>query len=171
MKYHLAQFNVAKGRYPIDHPGMVEFVAQLLHINSLADETPGFVWRLKDESGSNMYIHPFEEDHLLMVTFSVWETLEDVFNFTYKGQHAATMKNRKSWFEHIEERYVVLWWIPAGHIPTLEEAKDHLAHIRQHGPTPYAFDFKTRFPAPDSEVRDVPVAPPEEVFGASPKAS
>jgi hypothetical protein len=40
---------------------------------------------------------------------------------------------------------VVLWWIPAGHHPTPEEAKERLALLADRGPTPLAFTFRQRF--------------------------
>jgi hypothetical protein len=41
---------------------------------------------------------------------------------------------------------MALWWIPAGHIPSIDEAKERLASLEHHGPTQFAFTFRTTFP-------------------------
>ncbi len=43
-----------------------------------------------------------------------------------------------------------LWWVPAGYIPGIDEAKQRLAHLEEHGSTQFAFTFKTPFP-PDEQ--------------------
>lgn len=50
--YHLAQLNIGKLKYPIDHPEIAEFANNLDRINALAEASKGFVWRFKDESGN-----------------------------------------------------------------------------------------------------------------------
>lgn len=145
--FHLVQFNTARARFPPEDPRMRTFLAQLLHINSLADGSPGFVWRLQTEDGNSIAIRPYEDDHIL-ITYSIWESIEHVFEFTYRGPHARVMKDRKQWFDKIEDPYIVLWWAPAGEIPSLAEAVRRLDHLRRHGPTEFAFDFHHRFPAP-----------------------
>lgn len=49
----------------------------------------------------------------------------------------------------LSDAFMVLWWVPAGATPTVDEAKERLQALRAEGPTPYAFTFKHRFPAPD----------------------
>lgn len=39
-----------------------------------------------------------------------------------------------------------LWWVPAGHRPSVAEAESRLLHLRGHGPTPYALTLRTSFP-------------------------
>jgi len=46
--------------------------------------------------------------------------------------------------ERIEHRSGV--WIPAGHIPSVDEAKERLARLERDGPTPFAFTFQQPFP-------------------------
>jgi hypothetical protein len=57
----------------------------------------------------------------------------------------------------------VLWWVPAGHLPSVEEALERLAYLREHGPTPYAFTFKERFPASAAEDGDGVVLIDDEI--------
>jgi hypothetical protein len=149
MIYHLAELNIGRFRFPIADPRMADFVRQLEPINALADRAPGFVWRLQDETGNATAIRPFPDD-MVAVNFSVWESIEALFQYTYYSDHAKVLRERKAWFEHMKEHYLVLWWVPAGHIPTLTEAKERLDALRRDGPTPYAFNFKERFEAPES---------------------
>jgi hypothetical protein len=147
-KYHLAQFNIARARTPMGDPAMTDFVAQLDAINALADGSPGFVWRLQDDSGNATAIQGFEDPNVLL-NLSVWETAEDLFTYVYKSGHAKVMARRRDWFERGDGPPLVLWWVPAGHIPDLNEAKARLDELRRNGPGPTAFSFKERFPAPE----------------------
>jgi Domain of unknown function (DUF3291) len=149
MKYHLAEINIGKFRFPLTDERMAGFVNALKPINAIADKTPGFIWRLQDESGDATSIRPFPDD-MMAVNFSVWESIEALFQYTYQSDHVKLLRERKQWFEHMTEHYMVLWWVPAGHIPTLTEAKERLDALRRDGPTVYAFTFKKRFEAPES---------------------
>ncbi len=148
MTYHLAQLNIGKFRYPLTDERMAGFVEQLKPINALADGTPGFIWRLQDEAGDATAIRPFPDD-MLAVNFSVWESIDALFNYVYYSDHAKVLRERKQWFEHMSEHYLVMWWIPAGYTPTLEDAKERLEALRRDGPTPFAFTFKKNFAAPE----------------------
>lgn len=146
--YHLAQLNIARAVAPMDDPRLAEFVARLDEINALADSSPGFVWRLQSDSGNATDIQAYDDPKML-VNLSVWESLESLFGYVYRSGHAKVMTRRKEWFDRMEGPYVVLWWVPAGHRPSVEEAKARLDHLSLHGPTPWAFSFKRSFPAPD----------------------
>jgi hypothetical protein len=58
---------------------------------------------------------------------------------------------RRKWFEdamaRMQSRSMALWWIPAGSIPAVDQAKQRLTHLTAHGPSPAAFTFKQRFAA------------------------
>jgi hypothetical protein len=147
-KFYLAQCNVGRAKGPMDGPVMAGFAARLDDINALAERSPGFVWRLQTAAGNATSIHVFEDASILM-NMSVWESPEDLRNYVYRSDHTNVMKQRKAWFEKFDGVYLVLWWIPAGHIPTPEEAKQRLAHLQAHGESPEAFSFAKIFPAPD----------------------
>jgi hypothetical protein len=149
--YHIAQFNLARARKPVSDPVMYGFTSQLRRINELADRSPGFVWRLQTKDGDATAICAYPDDESLLLTLSVWKKVEDLLEFSYRGEHAEIMRDRAQWFHHIEEAYIVLWWIPAGHLPSLDEAKERLAFLRQSGPTPRAFTFKIQFSAREAE--------------------
>jgi hypothetical protein len=149
MAFHLAQLNVGRLRHPLDHPQIQEFVNGLDHINALADRSPGFVWRLQTESGNATGVHhPWTQDPFLLVNMSVWKSPGDLKQFVYRSGHLEYFLKRADWFEKPTQANYVLWWVPADHIPGLEEARDRLEHYRAHGPSPHAFWFGQLFPAP-----------------------
>ena len=143
--WHVAQLNIARmiGKN-IDDPVMAEFVAQLDEINLLAENSPGFIWRLKSDEGNATAYNPYNDDRLI-VNFSVWESSGLLKDYVYKSAHTIVMKDRKKWFENFGQPYYVLWNIPAGDIPSLDEAVKKLAFLQQNGPSEYAFDFKNIF--------------------------
>ncbi len=146
--YELAQLNIGLIRGPMDSPVMAEFVANLAHINALADATPGFVWRLQTDAGDATAIRPFENESIA-VNMSVWRDLDSLAQFVYRSAHAPIMRRRREWFERMSEAYLVLWWVPQGHRPTLAEAIARLEALRSRGPHAEAFTFRQTFPAPD----------------------
>jgi heme-degrading monooxygenase HmoA len=149
--HHLAQVNVATVRAPLDSPELAGFVAQLEPVNALADHSPGFVWRLQTEDGDATAIRPFEDERI-MVNLSVWESLEALRTFVYASRHLDVMRRRREWF-HRMDTYMALWWVPAGTIPTVAQAKDRLRLLAGHGPSPDAFTFRVPFPAPAGAAR------------------
>ena len=153
-RFHLAQANIGRIRAPMDSPIMEGFRNQLDPINALADRSPGFVWRLQTEDGNATSIRPFPDERMA-INMSVWESLETLQQYVYRSAHVAPLRDRKQWFERIEGPILVLWWVPAGHIPTVGEAQERLRHLEEHGPTPHAFTFRTPFPAPDTQSDDV----------------
>ena len=153
MEYYLAQINVARMLQPLDHPLMHEFVHFLGPINELAERQSGFVWRLKDEEGisATSVETPFEDD-MLIVNMSVWKDLETLRQFVYKTAHSYFVRQGKQWFKRMDRPHMVLWWVPADHIPTLEEAAEKLEQIQQNGPTPAAFDWSRMYKADGSRI-------------------
>jgi len=148
-QYYLAQVNTARLRAPLDAPEMADFVAQIQGINAIADEDPGFVWRLRSEGADDATsIRVFDDDQIL-ITLTVWKSVEALSNYVYRGAHAGIMRDRRRWFERLDQPILALWWIPVGHLPTIEEAKARLAYLQQHGATPFAFSFGKTFPSPD----------------------
>ena len=153
--FQLAQANIGRLRAPIDDPIMDGFRTQLDPVNALADSSPGFVWRLQTEDGNAIAIRPFPDDRMA-INMSVWDSLESLQQFVYRGDHVKSLRDRKQWFEPIEGPILVLWWVPAGHIPTVVEALERLEHLKVHGPTPLAFTFRQPFPPPDGALGEVP---------------
>lgn len=152
--YHLAQINVGRFLAPVDDPRIADFVANLDRINALADGTPGFVWRLVGEGNNATDIQPRPDDPLFAINMSVWTSLDALAGFVYRSAHRDIMRRRRDWFEAMET-YMALWWIPAGHIPTIDEALQRLAVLERLGPTAEAFTFRHPFPAPATPVAPV----------------
>jgi hypothetical protein len=160
MEWQLAQVNVGRLRAPIDDPMIAEFKGALERINALADGNPGFVWRLQTEEGDATAIRPVEDDELVAINMSVWESLEALGDYVYRSDHTGFMRRRREWFEKYGKAYLALWWVPTGHIPTIEEAFERLDVIERDGPTPVAFTFRHPFPPPNAA--DAIVADPRD---------
>jgi heme-degrading monooxygenase HmoA len=143
-QYHLAQVNIARARYRLNDTRMEGFVSRLKEINSLAENSPGFVWRYREdvEAGENVVFN-----------MSVWESVEALKEFSYSSSHKELFRNRHQWFERMETPSLAMWWIPAGMLPTSDEGKEKLDHIRDYGETALAFTFRNLFPSPEGEAR------------------
>lgn len=146
--YQLAQLNIGVPNGPIESAVMADFVAQLDQINALAERSPGFVWRLKDDANNATSFRPYDDDTLM--NLSVWEDPVALRNYVYRSAHSAVMKRRREWFQHMKEAYLVLWWVPNGHRPTIEEAVSRLNILRTRGPSEMAFTFGKLFAPPDA---------------------
>lgn len=146
-KYHLAQLNIGKTVGDMESPEMEVFANNLDPINAIAESSEGFVWRLKDESGNATNITPYEDPHII-VNMSVWESVEDLKNFMFRTHHAEFLGRRKEWFVPMAEATYVLWWIPVGTTPTIEEAKAKLERLNEIGESQEAFSFKRVFGPP-----------------------
>jgi hypothetical protein len=154
--YELAQLNIGIIREPMDSPVMAEFAANLQRINALAEASPGFVWRLQTEAGDATALRPFENENMLL-NMSVWRDVESLNRYVYSSAHVEIMRRRREWFERMRDAFLVLWWVPTGHRPTVAEAVGKLEILRSKGPSPEAFTFRQAFPPPDSLGTEPPV--------------
>jgi hypothetical protein len=152
--YQLAQINVAQMKAPLDDPVMAGFVAWLEIVNAIADGSPGFVWRLQTAEGDATSLRVFDDERIL-VNISVWASLDELSSYVYNGLHRQVLQQRRQWFERFEGISTALWWVPRGHIPSVEEGKERLEYLQAHGPSPRVFTFKEHFPAPAEALRDV----------------
>jgi len=147
MTYHLAQLNIARFNLPQDHPVNADFVNNLDRINAIAEQQPGFIWRFTGEGNNAMDVQAFDDPNVA-ANMSVWADLNALNNFVYNDDaHKNIMRRRKEWFDKMEF-YIVLWWVPSGYRPSLEEAKLRLALLQDKGPTDMAFTFRHEFKAP-----------------------
>lgn len=146
--HHLAQLNIARLVAPLDSPQLADFVGQLPAVNALAEASPGYVWRLVGEDNDDATeFRPFGVDDVI-INLTVWESVEALRDFTYRTGHLEPMRRRREWFQPYGGAYLVLWWIPAGHLPTIGEAVRRLALLESNGPTPEAFTFREAYPPP-----------------------
>lgn len=146
--YQLAQINIGEILAPLDSPQLKDFVDNLDRINALAEGAPGFVWRLTGDGNDATSLRPYENDRVI-VNMSVWRDVAALRAFVYESAHVSIMKRRREWFARMK-LYMVLWWVPAGHQPTVAEAVAKLDHLRVHGPSAEAFTFAEAYSAPDA---------------------
>ncbi|MBK3643791.1 DUF3291 domain-containing protein [Streptomyces sp. MBT33] len=143
--YELAQVNIGRLKAPLDSPQLKDFVDNLDPVNADADAADGFVWRLQSDAGDATDIAVFG-DEWLIINMSVWRDPNALTAYMYQGRHREMLARRREWFERVAEAMVALWWVPAGHRPTVAEAEERVLHLRANGPTPYAFTLRTSFP-------------------------
>ncbi|MBV9539667.1 MAG: DUF3291 domain-containing protein [Alphaproteobacteria bacterium] len=138
---HLAQVNIGRVLGEPDDPRMADFYGNLARVNALAERMPGFVWRLKDETGDSAMALHWPGDPTMNVNMSVWETAEDLGKFVFQTVHRNIYARKHDFFEMPKENTVALWWVEPGHIPTLDEAKERLEHLNVYGPSDFAFGW------------------------------
>ena len=149
--YRIAQLNIARAVAPLDDVRLAGFMTRLDEINALAERSPGFVWRLQGSGGNATDVRP-GDDPLVIVNLTLWDSIDDLYAFTYRSPHKGVFAQRFEWFERWNGPNVVLWWQPVGMLPDLEEALKRLESLARHGPTAAAFTFKDRFAAPTTGV-------------------
>lgn len=147
MQYQLAEINIATFRAPMSDPVNAEFVGNLDRVNALAEAAPGFVWRLVGEGNNALDIRAFDNPNTA-INMSVWTDMDALANFVYRSDgHREIMRRRREWFDRMEF-HLALWWVPAGHCPTVIEGKERLESLSRIGPSAYAFLFNSPFPSP-----------------------
>ena len=140
MKMHLAQFNIARIRYPLDDARMAEFVDNVKRVNALAEQIEGFVWRLQDASGHAMNMTVYG-DPTILPNLTLWKSAQALERFVWQTVHGRFYRRREDWFEPIETP-LVLWWVAEGERPSLEDGVERLEHFKAHGPSEYAFGWE-----------------------------
>jgi len=151
--WHLAELNIARLRAPIDDPMIAEFADALATINELADTSDGFVWRYQTDEGNATATRPYE-DPLVIINLSVWTSMEALHAYVYRSDHTPFLRRRREWFEPMDRAAHAMWWMPAGQLPTVEQAVARLEHLRSSGPSEYAFTLRQQWPAPTEGERD-----------------
>lgn len=137
--HHLVHANIAHARASLDDPEMSGFMSRVDEIDSLAQSAPGFIAQPTPPDEGEIYQGNW------LLNLSIWESVESLQAFTYSGKHARALEKRAEWFVQHEGPNYVLFWVPAGHIPTEAEIKQRIDILQERGPTPYAFIFKERF--------------------------
>ena len=145
--WHIAQINVGTTKYATDDERLDGFMSRLDAVNAVADESPGFVWRLQSDSGNATDIDVGGDPNFI-INLSVWESVEALSDYVYKTAHRDVLVKRRQWFERPDGAYQALWWVPAGHRPAPEEGLERLDILRRDGPTALAFTFQKTFPPP-----------------------
>ena len=147
-RYQLAEINIARMKgVNIDDPIMKEFVDNLDVVNELAENSEGFVWRLKEDNNNATSLNPYDDEQVI-INISVWESVETLEQYVFKTFHSEFLKRRKEWFHKYGKVHTAMWWIEEGNFPTVDEAVAKLAALQKDGPTKDVFTFKDRFSAP-----------------------
>ncbi len=141
--FHLAELNVGRLIAYTDDPRVAEFMAALDRVNGLGKRMPGFVWMMEGsgEPGTGNTAAKIGGDPRFIPNLTVWESVETLEQFVWNTVHRQFYERRQEWFEVLGEMHFVMWWVPEGHKPSLEEALDRLDHLRTHGNTDHAFGW------------------------------
>lgn len=142
-RYHLAELNVGRLAAPTDDPRVAEFMENLDRINGLGKRMPGFVWMMEGsgEPGTGNTENAIDGDPLYVSNLTVWESVETLEKFVWGTIHKQFYARRQEWFEVLGEMHFVMWWVPEGHKPTLDEALARLEHLKTHGDSDHAFGW------------------------------
>lgn len=147
-KYHIAEINVARMKgVNINDPIMQEFVSNLERVNKLAENSEGFIWRLKDENNDATSFNPYNDEQVI-INISVWKSIESLENFVFKTFHSDFLKRRKEWFDSYGKMHLGMWWILEGENPGIQEAVNKLEYLQKNGSSKLVFNFKNKFPKP-----------------------
>ncbi|WP_221030479.1 DUF3291 domain-containing protein [Actomonas aquatica] len=151
--HHLALFNIAHGKYPLDDARMAGFTSALDRVNALADRSAGFVWRYVNAYADGASAEPVYADPLILPNLSVWESPEAAMAYVYRGVHGGFLQARERWFREIDGPSAVAWWVPMGEQPSLAESRRRLELLAAQGPSAEAFSLREPcpVPAPESE--------------------
>ncbi len=147
-RYQLAQLNIATLKAPLDSPELADFVANLDRINALAESSDGFEWRLVGDGNDATSLRPLGEN--IIVNMSVWRDAASLKRYVYQTAHVDIMRRKREWFTRMADAHMALWWVPAGHRPSLAEAAARLEQLRCQGSSPAAFTFAKAYPPPDA---------------------
>ena len=141
--HYLAELNIGRLLAPTDDPRVAEFMGALDRVNGLGKRMPGFVWMMEGSGapGTGNTDAKLDGDPQFVSNLTVWENVETLENFVWNTVHRAFYERRAEWFEVLEKMHFVMWWVPAGHKPTLDEALARLAHKDSDGDSDYAFGW------------------------------
>ena len=148
--WQLAQVNIGITVAPLDSAQLADFTNNLTPVNALAEASPGFVWRLKSDDDNATSFTGFGDDRII-INMSVWESMDTLRDFVFRSHHVDFLRRRREFFERLESAFACLWWVPAGHEPTISEAEERLDRLRLDGPSPFAFTMPRSFPPPSAD--------------------
>ena len=141
--FHLAELNVGRLVAPTDDPRVAEFMNALDKINGMGKRMPGFVWMMEGsgEPGTGNTEAKIAGDPRYVSNLTVWESVETLENFVWNTVHRAFYAKREQWFEVLGAMHFVMWWVPVGHRPTLDEGLARLELLKQKGDGEEAFGW------------------------------
>jgi hypothetical protein len=140
---HLAQLNVGRLVAPTDDPRVAQFMAALDRVNGIGKRSPGFIWMMEGsgEPGTGNTEAKIGGDPQFVANLTVWDGVEALEHFVWNTVHRQFYERRREWFEVLGDQHFVMWWVPAGHRPTLDEALERLAMRQSAGDSDQAFGW------------------------------
>ncbi|MGH1425332.1 MAG: DUF3291 domain-containing protein [Pseudooceanicola sp.] len=140
---HLAELNIGRLLAPTDDPRVADFINALDRINGMGKRMPGFVWMMEGsgEPGTGNTENAIGGDPQSVANLTVWEDVQTLESFVWNTVHRQFYERRQEWFEVLGKMHFVMWWVPEGHKPTLDEALGRLEHLRANGASDHAFDW------------------------------
>jgi hypothetical protein len=162
-KLMLATINFAQTQFPLYSRGMATFQASTPRVYEQASQTAGHIesaFPEDEELSQSFFNRPFGKwgDYALPSYYaggqdvesikaasalSVWESLEALYKFVYRGAHLEAMKRKGEWFDEMAEPGYALWWTE--NTPTWHDGNSRLEHLLNFGPSFYAFTFPNAF--------------------------
>jgi len=146
--YYIAQANFAQWNDEVSSDLMKDFTEQAFQIHQLAEKSNGFIWRFLDNEHQKLIDELFGIEKVVF-NMTVWESIEDLKEFTFKDVHCEAMKKRRQWFKKLPGTTLALWWVKYDCMPSVNEAKYKLDLINDKGSSSDAFSFNTQFKAPN----------------------
>jgi hypothetical protein len=104
---------------------------------------PGFVWMMEGSGkpGTRNTDAAIGGDPLHFSNLTVWGSVETLKAFVLNTVHRQFYERRAEWFAMLKQMHFVMWWIPAGPRPTLDETLARLDHTRENGDSDHAFGW------------------------------
>lgn len=163
MAHRLAFYTVSLLHEPVGHARVQGFIDRAPGVYAAADASIGFHSRsIRDfttykHSWGEIVIPkcypPLAPADQYATTLSLWDDLESVAAFAYKGAHGEALANKKEWFQSLGVPTYVAWWVAADHQPTWQEAADRLDHLHMNGASAFAFNMRTPHDANGNPVK------------------
>ncbi len=140
---HLAEINVGRLVAETGDPRVAEFMAALDRINGMGRRMPGFVWMAEGSGapGTGNTEVKLDGDPRYVSNLTVWEDAPSLARFVFETVHRQFYERRAEWFEVLGAMHFAMWWVPAGHRPTLAEARARLDLRARQGDTGAAFGW------------------------------
>jgi hypothetical protein len=139
--HHLAELNVGRLLAPTDDPRVAEFMQALERVNTVGKRSPGFVWMMEGDAAQGNTATKINNDPQYVPNLTVWRDADSLQHFVHNTVHSAFFKRRAEWFSVLDRPHFVMWWVPIGHKPTLEQALERLAFLQANGDTDQAFGW------------------------------
>lgn len=140
----LVEFNWGVLRYDWDDPRVADFANGLDRVNQIAARSDGFIWRLGDDDMEAAQTDPsgaMGGNPRFASTLSVWRDFKSLDHFVWNTLHKHFFARREEWFAPGQGLRLVMWWVPEGEIPTIEEAVARAEHLKTHGDSADAFGW------------------------------